>query len=128
MAKWLPIALLLAASGCATSASRTFVASPKQLHAAVIAALSHCPDIREEGDVFRTGYCTKPITPRLHRSGGNWREWHEVRIVGSSVEVQSTAEESGSHGHGAHRWERRDSREVEEAVLDAIAQHLKDMR
>lgn len=120
------LGVLLASSlfGCTIYSRRSFDASPERLRAAVKAVLGHCPGLKEDGDVFTTGYCTEPIFPEIRRSGGRWREWHEVRIIGTTVEVNSTVEEAGLYGHGAHRWERRDSREVEEAVLEAIACHL----
>lgn len=121
------LCLLLGLAGCAAAPSRrSFDASPERLLEAVRAVLSHCPGVREEGDVIRTGFCTEPVTPELRRSRGNWREWHEVRIEGSTVEVRSSAEESGLYQHGAHRWERRNSRDVEEAILEAIGRRLKE--
>lgn len=109
---------------CTTYSRRSFDASPKRLRAAVNAVLSHCPGLEEDGNVITTSFCTQPISSEIRRSGANWREWHKVRIVGSTVEVDSTVEETGRHGHGVHRWERRDSRETEEAILEAIALEL----
>lgn len=121
--------LLIPLGGCAATPSRrSFDASPERLREAVRAVLSHCPDFQVEGDVIRTGYCSNPVAPELRRTGGKWREWHEVRIDESAVEVRSSVEESGLYGHGAHRWERRDSRVAEEAILQAIARQLKEDR
>lgn len=119
--------LLLVSSllGCTTYSRRSFEASPARLKAAVLTVLAHCPGIEEDGGVIRTGYCTRPVSSAIRRSGGNWREWHEVRIAGMTVEVHSSVEDSGLYQHGAHRWERKDSRETEEAILEAIARYLR---
>ena len=123
------LVLIVALGGCVATPSRRSVdASPARLREAVRSVLSHCPNLEEKGDVFSTGYCSEPISPELRRSGGQWREWHEVRIDGATVEVNSTAEESGLYGHGRHRWERRDSRAAEEAILAAIERKLKEGR
>ncbi len=118
--------VLLAGSlaGCTIWSQRSFADSPERIRAAVKAVLGHCPDLQEEGALIRTGTCSRPFLPGMRRSGGRWREWHEVRIVGSTLEIHSSAEESGPYGHGRHRWERRSSQELEEAVLDAIASYL----
>ena len=118
------ITVLASLTGCVGGSQRTFDASPERLREAVKVVLQHCPDIEEDGNVIRTGPCTRPISPRIRRSGGAWREWHEVRIIGNTVEVNSNVEDSGLYGHGAHRWERRSSQETEEAVLEAIARQL----
>lgn len=110
--------------GCSTCSQRSFDASPERLRSAVKAVFGDCPHLKEEGREISTGYCSRPFLPEMRRSGGGWREWHEVRIVGGTVEVHSSAEESGLYGHGRHRWERRSSRELEEAVLDAVATFL----
>ena len=123
------LVLIIALGGCAAMPSRrSFDASPERLREAVRAVLSHCPDPREEGDVIVTGFCSRPISPELRRTGGGWRDWHEVRMDGTAVEVRSSAEESGLYGHGRHRWERRDSRATENAILDRIDRHLKEGR
>lgn len=74
--------------------------------------------------ISRVELLHEAVSFEIRRSGGNWREWYEVRIVETTVEVHSSIEESGCYQHGAHRWERKNSRETEEAILEAIARQL----
>lgn len=112
-------------SGCAVDPSRrTFQASPEQLLEAVKWVLGHCPDVEQEGNVIRTGFCPQPISPEIRQFGLAWREKHKVQIEGSLVEVTSLVEETGLHGHSRHQWVRKDSQRVEEAILDAIERRL----
>ncbi len=113
-------------AGCVVGETRSFSASPERVRAAVKQALAHCPEVNEEGDVIRTGYCPRPLASGTPQSTDLYRESHEVRLLGSSVEVRSLVEERGPHGHGRHRWERRPSEEAQRAVLEAIARILEE--
>ncbi len=108
-----------------TPARRTFPDSPERIRDAVKKVLASCQNVVDEGEFIRTGNCPSPMTPGVSRIG-RWRERHEVKLEGSTVEVYSVVEE-GTGRHGI-RWERRSSRPTSEAVLDAIAQTLMEDR
>lgn len=118
-----PVFTLLSACA-APPAVRTLPQSPDQIRGAVMKVLSRCKDVKDEGNLIRTGNCPSPLVPGEPERLGNWRERHEIRLEGSTVEVRSIVEEGvGLHGL---RWDRRPSRQAEEAVLDAIERTLKE--
>ncbi len=106
-------------------ARRSFPDSPERIRDAVKKVLACCQNVVDEGELIRTGNCPSPMTPGVSRIG-RWRERHEVKLEGSTVEVHSIVEQgTGRHGN---RWDRRSSHPASEAVLDAIAQTLKEDR
>lgn len=122
---WTKIGLLAAAlAGCATPpATRTFSDPPERVRAAVLEVLARCHDVKEEGNLIRTGNCPSPLVSGESARFGKWRERHEITLEGSTVEIRSVVEEG--MGRRAPQWDRRPARYTQEKVLEAIAQALK---
>ena len=123
--KWMTIGIAMATAlaGCATApATKTFPDAPEKVRGAVLKVLARCRDVKEEGNLIRTGNCPSPLVPGKPERLGRWRERHEVTLEGSTVEVRSVVEEGT--GRRGLRWDRRPARDAQEEVLEAVAQVL----
>ena len=119
------IAIAASLGACETApAVRTFPEPPEKVRKAVLEVLSRCQDVREEGDLIRSGDCPSPLLPGIPKRFGRWRERHEVLLDGSTVEVRSVVEEGV--GRRGRSWDRRPSRYAQDEFLEAVTRALKE--
>ena len=122
--------LLLLTSSCvaAPTSVRGFAAPPDAVRAAVRRSLSDCPDVRQEGDRFVTGW--GPAAPDGLEQGSrlgheyHYRACHEVTVTESKVAVTSRVERRAPGGPRSLRWERVDPAPFSRALLDRVERDL----
>ncbi len=116
-------------SSCATApaAERSFEAPPAELRAAVRAALSLHPELREEEARLVSGWGPeRPAGEQGFFLGHGYvvRERFEVGLSGSSVAVRASVERRAPGGPRSRQWERVDGAPAAEALLADVARRL----
>jgi hypothetical protein len=119
---------LLIFSACAAVApERSFQAPPGELRASALAALAAHQDVREEGDVLRTGWGPERESGSqgfLLGQGYRYRTRYTVRLEGSTASVSAVVERRAPGGVRSRNWERVDGTAAAEALLADIGRRL----
>jgi hypothetical protein len=121
--------LLFWGAGCAAlgAPERSFQAPPGDVRAAVLAAVGAHDDVRQDGDVVRTGWGPEVESGAqglFLGQGYRYRTRYVVALNGSAVSVSATVERRAPGGPRSIRWERVDGDPAAELLLEAIGRRL----
>ena len=106
---------------------RSFQAPPGEVRAAALAALAAQDDVRQAGDVLRTGWGPERESGSqgfLLGQGYRYRTRYTVVLNGSTAAVTAVVERRAPGGVRSRNWERVDGTPAAEALLAEIGKRL----